>query len=62
MNLFLSNTQWSAAITFGFVIVVLYKPDLIIAYLGVLAGLVAALLGLKVWQKDKEQTPETKGE
>jgi hypothetical protein len=58
VNVFFSNTQWSLAITFGFIWVTVYKPELIISYLGVMAALVAGLLGLKVWQKDKEQSSE----
>lgn len=60
VNVFFSNTQWSLAITFGFIWVTVYKPELIISYLGVMAALVAGLLGLKVWQKDKEQSSEPK--
>lgn len=59
VNVFFSNTQWSIAITFGFIWVTIYKPELIISYLGVMAALVAGLLGLKVWQKDKEQSTGT---
>ena len=62
VNVFFSNTQWSLAITFGFIWVVIVKPELIISYLGVMAALVAGLLGLKVWQKDKEQSSEPKND
>jgi hypothetical protein len=58
VNVFFSNTQWSMAITFGFIWVAIYHPDLIISYLGVMATLVAGTLALKVWQKDKEQSSE----
>lgn len=48
-------TQFSFAMTFGFIYIVIQKPDLVIAYLGVLASLVGGLVGLKVWQKGKEE-------
>jgi hypothetical protein len=41
-------------ISFGFVFVVIAYEGLIIAYLGVIAGVVVAVLGLKVGQKWKE--------
>lgn len=59
LNVFLVLTQFSFVMTFGFIWVLIKHPDMIIAYLGVLASLVAGLVGLKVWQKDKEQTVDT---
>lgn len=55
LNVFICLLQWSVVITLGFVWVVIYIPDLITTYLTVLATLTAGLLGLKVFQKDKEQ-------
>lgn len=50
--------QWSAAITAGFAVVCIWYENLIIPYLYVVAGLSAAILGLKGWQKSNEQKTE----
>ena len=60
LNVFISLTQWALGITFGFVWVVIYHPDLTIAYLSILATLTAGLLGLKVFQKGKEEGSDAK--
>ena len=60
LNVFFALSQWSLVISFGFILVVLFYGSLILAYLGILAGLVAGLLGLKILQKPKEElTNET---
>ena len=50
-----SHVQWTVAITFGFIVVLFTYQGLILAYLGIIAGLVAGLLGLKGWQKTNEK-------
>lgn len=44
-----------SCIAFGFIWVTIFWHDLIIAYLGILAGLVTAAFGWKKWQKDSEE-------
>lgn len=41
-------------LTIGFAVVFTNYKELIIAYAGILSGLISAVLALKVWQKDKE--------
>lgn len=54
VNVFIALTQWSAALTFGFIYTVICYQSLILAYAGILSGLAAGILGLKVAQKGKE--------
>jgi len=51
---FLGFIQWSILISFGYVWVLIFYPYLVTSYLTVLAGLITAIIGLKVWQRGKE--------
>ena len=52
-----------SVVSYGFVYVAHHYPDLIIMYLTTIVGLVAAALGIKGWQKGKEEAkPEGKTE
>lgn len=52
------GVQWTAAITFGFIWVVLYYPSLILAYLGSILGALLIALGIKKAQKKDEEPPK----
>lgn len=41
-------------LAFGFVYTIFNHKDIIIAYAGILSALITTVIGLKVWQKDKE--------
>lgn len=43
------------ALTFGFVYIVITDKSLVIAYAGILSALISTILGMKVWQKGKEE-------
>lgn len=49
-----------AVIAFGFVWTVLKWENLIILYLTAVIGFLSALLGMKVWQKGKEENEPPK--
>lgn len=51
---FLGFVQWSILISFGFIWVLVFYPYLVTGYLTILSGLLATVLGLKVWQRGKE--------
>jgi hypothetical protein len=55
LNTFIGFTQWSAVMTLGFIWTLIAYPYLILGYLTILCTLTAAIIGLKVFQKDKEQ-------
>lgn len=55
LNNYQMVTLFTLAMTFGFIWTVLHHPDLVLGYLTVLASLIAAATGLKVFQKGKEQ-------
>ena len=64
MRLNVSTTiwQWAAVISFGFVWCCIYHPEFILAYLAsILAGLLG-LLGIKAYQKNKEEKVVTNPE
>ena len=56
LNIFIGFTQWSLAITAGFIWVLWVYPYLILGYLATLAALTGGLVGLKVYQKKAENT------
>jgi membrane protein DedA with SNARE-associated domain len=43
------------ALTFGFIWVVLFHDELILMFAGILSALISTILGMKVWQKGKEE-------
>lgn len=64
LNSFLVVFQFSVVMSFGFVWVIIYHPDLVLAYAGLLLSAVLGVLGIKTWQKGKENpepaSPEEK--
>jgi hypothetical protein len=54
LNVFIANTLFSASLAFGFIYTVICYKELVVVYAGILSGLVAGLLSIKVWQKGKE--------
>lgn len=46
------------ALTFGFIWVVVYHYSLTVEFAFILAGLIAGVLGIKVWQKGVENKNE----
>jgi hypothetical protein len=63
-NVFLIVVQWSAAITAGYIVVMIYFPNLIIEYLMVLMGGLLGVMGIKATEKVKSLStnPEKKDE
>ncbi len=58
VNTFLVVAQFSVAMTIGFGWVLYKHPDMILAYAGLLLTVILGALGLKGWQKSKEQDIE----
>jgi len=59
VNAFTVITQFSFVMTVGFAWVVYKNPELILAYTGMLLTTILGILGIKVYQKDKEGTNGT---
>jgi hypothetical protein len=43
------------ALSFGFIYIVFTDKNLVIAFAGILSALISTILGMKVWQKGKEE-------
>ena len=58
LQVFLTTSVLVPPVSAGFLWVCYKHPELIIPYLMAIVGLIPVLLGLKVWQKGKEQKVE----
>jgi len=63
-NVFIIVVQWSAAITAGYIVVLIYFPHLITDYLMILMGGLLGVMGIKATEKVKSLpiNPEKKDE
>jgi len=52
---FMVCAQFSLVLSFGFVMAIFKHPELVIAYAGLLLSVILGVLGIKGWQKDKEE-------
>ena len=52
---FIVCIQFSLVLSFGFIMVIFRHPELIIAYAGLLLSVILGVLGIRGWQKDKEE-------
>jgi len=57
-NLTNMAVQWVTVISFGFIWTVLKHPELMLAYLGLILAALEASLGIKVFQKKIENSPD----
>lgn len=52
---FMVCTQFSLVLSVGFIMVIIKHPELVIAYAGLLLSAILGVLGIKGWQKNKEE-------
>lgn len=59
VNTFIVVLQFSIVLSVGFLWTIWKHPDMTLAYAGLLLSVILGVLGIKTWQKGKEETVVT---